>query len=107
MNHGHAARFCYKPLGSLVIAFHTGNGHGDVGFLPSIRCATLARRLRRLGADAARCLEEHALSFPRNLYDHSHLLPNFHCSVILVLDLPPGAKRTTTGGQERQNIKAA
>jgi len=33
--------------------------------------------------------------------------PFAHCGVIFVLDLPPGAKRATTGGEERQNIKAA
>jgi hypothetical protein len=50
--------------------------------------------LRRLGANAGstRTNKEHALSFPRNHYDPFPPLPNFHRSVIFVLDLPPGGE---------------
>jgi hypothetical protein len=81
---------------------------GDAGFLPSIRRATLreACGVRARRRDGARTDKEHALSFWLTFMTTPPLL-NFHRGVLFVLELPPGAKRAKTGGEERQNIKAA
>jgi hypothetical protein len=73
---------------------------GDVGFLPSIRRATLreACGVRARTPGGARTNKEQAISF-RAIFTTIPLLPNFFCGVIFVLDLP--------SGEERQNIKAA